>query len=160
NALRASRRTHEFFIGPSHFDRLTPESHMMLSMKTSVTSSTSTTLITDEKYRLMVESIADYAIFMLDPSGVVTSWNAGAERITGCRAEDVIGHHVDGFYTEQDRDSGAPNFELEIADKEGRYKCEGQRVRADGTCYVAEVLIGAVRDAQGRLLGFTKTVRD
>jgi PAS domain S-box-containing protein len=127
-------------------------------MKTNVTSTAA--LITDQKYRLMVESIADYAIFMLDTDGIVRSWNAGAQRITGYRAEDVVGKHVDCFYTQEDRDSGAPKHELEIADKEGRYKCEGRRVRGDGTYYTAEVLIDSVRDAQGRLLGFAKTVRD
>jgi PAS domain S-box-containing protein len=127
-----------------------------LSLKIDADSS----LITEHRYRLMVESITDYAIFMLDAAGLVTSWNLGAERITGYRAEDIIGQHVECFYTDKDREEGLSRRELDTAKAEGRYECENWRLRRDGTHYWAHVLIDPVRDERGKLIGYANIVRD
>src|SRR3954454_13635344 len=86
----------------------------------------------EERYRLLVQSVKDYAIFMLDPTGHVASWNAGAERIKGYSAEDIIGKHFSTFYPPEDIASGKPAYELEAAGREGRFEDEGWRLRKDG----------------------------
>jgi len=114
----------------------------------------------EERFRLMVDSIQDYAIFMLDPQGRVATWNAGAERIKGYRAEEIIGQHVSRFYTPEDVERGKPDEQLEKATAQGRWQEEGWRVRKDGSRFWATVLITALRDEQGQLLGFSKVTRD
>ena len=114
----------------------------------------------DESFRLLVEGVRDYAIFMLDPEGRVTIWNAGAERMKGYEAGEIIGEHFSAFYTEEDLRRGHPEEELRIAVSQGRYQEEGWRVRKDGTRFWANVLITALRDDEGRLRGFSKVTRD
>lgn len=114
----------------------------------------------EERFRLFVEAVQDYAIFMLDPEGRVATWNIGAERIKGYQASEIIGQHFSRFYPEEDVRSGKPPRELEIAAKEGRLEDEGWRVRKDGSRFWANVIITALRDAGGRLVGFGKVTRD
>ncbi len=114
----------------------------------------------DEIFRLLVEGVRDYAIFMLDPEGRITTWNAGAERMKGYEAGEIIGEHFSVFYTEEDLRRGHPEEELRIAVSQGRYEEEGWRVRKDGSRFWANVLITALRDNEGRLRGFSKITRD
>jgi PAS domain S-box-containing protein len=114
----------------------------------------------DEIFRLLVESVKDYAIFLLDVEGKVLTWNQGAERIKGYRAHEIIGRHFSQFYPPEAVESKWPDRELEIAKKEGRFTDEGLRVRKDGTTFWAHVVITALRDAQGVLKGFSKVTRD
>lgn len=111
-------------------------------------------------YQLMVESVRDYAIFMLDPNGYVASWNRGAERIKGYTASEIIGQHFSIFYRTEDIESGHPQHELEIAAREGRFEEERERLRKDGSVFWANVVITAVRDEDGTLVGFAKVTRD
>ena len=114
----------------------------------------------EERFRLLVEGVKDYAIFMLDPSGHITSWNQGAERIKGYRAEEVIGRHFSLFYREEDATAGVPIRGLKIAEQEGRFEAEGWRQRKDGSLFWANVIITALRDDAGNLRGFAKVTRD
>jgi len=114
----------------------------------------------EERFRLMVESVRDYAIFMLDPGGYITSWNAGAERIKGYRPAEIIGKHFTVFYPPDALARGLPEHELEVAQREGRCEDEGWRLRKDGTRFWANVVITALFDATGRLRGFAKVTRD
>jgi len=111
-------------------------------------------------YQLMVESVRDYAIFMLDPNGYVASWNRGAERIKGYTADEIIGQHFSIFYKEEDIATNHPQHELEIAEAEGRFEEERPRLRKDGSEFWASVVITAVRDQDGSLVGFAKVTRD
>ncbi len=113
-----------------------------------------------EQLRLLVEGAKDYAIFMLDPQGRVASWNPGAERIKGFTAEDIIGQHFSRFYPQDALDRGWPEHELKVARAEGRFEDEGWRVRKDGSQFWANVVITALRDDAGNLLGFSKITRD
>ncbi len=113
-----------------------------------------------EQLRLMVDSVEDYAIFMLDPSGEVTSWNQGAERIKGYKPDEIIGRHFSCFYPSEDVQSGKPERELRIAAAEGRHEEEGWRMRKDGSRYWADVIITALSDGAGKLRGFSKISRD
>jgi PAS domain S-box-containing protein len=115
---------------------------------------------TEEQFRLLVDSVIDYAIYMLSPEGLVTTWNAGARNIKGYQADEVIGTHFGRFYTEEDRRNGLPDRVLATAREHGRYHGEGLRVRKDGTRFRADVVVDAIRDADGRLLGFAKITRD
>jgi PAS domain S-box-containing protein len=115
---------------------------------------------TDRRFRLFVESVKDYAIFMLDPEGRVATWNPGAERIKGYRAAEIIGQHMSRFYTPEDIELGLPARLLKTVQAEGRVETEGWRVRADGSRFWASVVITAVRDEHGSLLGFGKVTRD
>jgi PAS domain S-box-containing protein len=117
-------------------------------------------VVSDDPFKLLVQSIVDYAIFMLDSRGHVTSWNPGAERIKGYSASEIIGQHFSGFYTEEDRKSGVPKRALETARNEGKYEAEGWRVRKDGSRFWASVVIDAIRDDGGKLVGFAKITRD
>jgi PAS domain S-box-containing protein len=119
-----------------------------------------TTLSDDERYRLLIESVTDYAIYMLDPNGIVTSWNPGARRFKGYEASEIIGQHFSRFYTEEDRASGLPGRALQIATEEGRFENEGWRVRKDGTPFWTHVVIDAIRAPSGEILGFAKITRD
>ena len=126
----------------------------------SVTNIRKSTSFDRNLFRLLVEAVRDYAIFMLDPDGRILSWNAGAERIKGYRAEEVIGKHFSIFYPQEEIKSGKTEKELEIARREGRYEEEGWRVRKDGSQFWANVVITALRDESGRLYGFGKVTRD
>jgi PAS domain S-box-containing protein len=117
-------------------------------------------LESEERFRQMVANVVDYAIFMLDPDGRVASWNAGAARIKRYAAEEIIGQHFSCFYPRADVDNGKPWRHLEVASVENRVEDEGWRVRKDGSVYWASVVITAVRDAAGRLIGFSEVTRD
>ena len=114
----------------------------------------------EERFRILVEGVSDYAIFMLDPEGRVASWNEGAERIKGYGVSEVTGKHFSIFYPEEDAERGLPVEELRVALAEGRFEEEGVRVRKDGTRYQAEVVITALRDEAGDLRGFSQVTRD
>jgi PAS domain S-box-containing protein len=114
----------------------------------------------EERLRLIVESVVDYAILMLDPEGHVLSWNAGAERIKGYRAEEIIGRHFSQFYPPEDVERGKPQRELGEAIANGRLEDEGWRIRKDGSVFWANVIITALRDESGTLRGFGKVTRD
>jgi len=115
---------------------------------------------TSDPFRLLVQSIVDYAIYMLDPNGYVTSWNAGAERIKGFQADEIVGQHFSTFYTEEDRRDGVPQKVLETARREGKFEGEGWRVRKDGSRFWASVVIDRIDDEKGRVVGFAKITRD
>ena len=114
----------------------------------------------EERFRLLVEGVSEYAIFMLDVNGVVTTWNGGAARIKGYRAEEIIGQHFSKFYPEDAVESGWPEHELQVAAAEGRFVDEGWRLRKDGSRFWAHVTITALRDETGHLRGFAKLTRD
>src|SRR6476620_392021 len=114
----------------------------------------------EERFRLLVESVKDYAIFMLDSGGHVATWNLGAERIKGYKADEIIGKHFSIFYPPEDVAAGKTERELEIATREGRFEEEGWRIRKDGSRMWASVTITALRDAEGDLVGFAKVTRD
>ena len=113
-----------------------------------------------QQLALLVESVRDYAIFLIDPQGHVATWNPGAENLKGYTAAEAIGQHFSVFYTAEDRATGHPAFELEVAARVGRYAEEGWRVRQDGSRFWASVVLTAVRDPAGTLLGFAKVTRD
>lgn len=113
-----------------------------------------------EQFRLLVQGVTDYAIFMLDTKGYVSSWNAGAQRIKGYAPEEIIGQHFSRFYIEEDRKTGVPQAALEVARREGRFEREGVRVRKDGTHFFAHVVIDAIYNPDGSLHGFAKITRD
>jgi PAS domain S-box-containing protein len=114
----------------------------------------------DGRYRLLVDAITDYAIYMLDSRGVVSSWNPGAARFKGYEADEIIGHHFSEFYTEEERNAGIPDRALKVAASEGRFEREGWRVRKDGTRFWAHVVIDPVRSPQGETIGYAKVTRD
>jgi PAS domain S-box-containing protein len=114
----------------------------------------------DERFRLFVESVKDYAIFMLDSGGHIVSWNAGAQRIKGWTEQEIVGRHFSIFYTPDAQASRHPDHELEIAKAEGRYEEEGWRVRKDGSRFWANVVITALYDEDGTIRGFGKVTRD
>jgi PAS domain S-box-containing protein len=114
----------------------------------------------EQRFQLMVEAVQDYAIFMLDAQGHVSTWNIGAERLKGYDASEIIGQHFSIFYPEGDVRSRKPQWELEVAAQEGRFEDEGWRVRKDGSRFWANVIITALRDETGKLIGFGKVTRD
>jgi len=114
----------------------------------------------EQRFQLFVEAVRDYAIFMLDPEGHVATWNRGAERIKGYKASEIIGSHFSRFYPEQDLQAGKPQWELKVAAREGRFEDEGWRIRKDGSRFWANVIITAVHDETGKLIGFGKVTRD
>lgn len=114
----------------------------------------------EEMFRLLVSSVRDYAIFLLDPDGHIASWNEGAERIKGYRDDEIIGRHFSVFYPEEDVRAGKPDWELVVASDTGRFEDEGWRLRKDGSLFWANVVITALRDSQGELKGFGKVTRD
>jgi diguanylate cyclase (GGDEF)-like protein/PAS domain S-box-containing protein len=114
----------------------------------------------EERFRLLVEGVKDYAIFMLDTEGRITTWNAGAQRIKGYEAEEVMGQHFSIFYLPKDIERGHPEEELRLAQEQGRYEEEGLRVRKNGSHFWASVLITALWDEEGNLRGFSKVVRE
>ena len=115
---------------------------------------------TGDLHRLLVESVDDYAIFALDPDGYILSWNAGAQRFKGYTADEVIGKHFSIFYPRHKIEEGFPEFELREAARVGRFEDEGWRIRKDGSRFWANVVITALRDPAGRLVGFAKVTRD
>jgi len=114
----------------------------------------------EQQFRLLVQGVTDYAIYMLSPEGKVTNWNAGAQRIKGYTAEEVIGRHFSNFYTDADRNDGLPERALATAAEQGRYEQEGLRVRKDGSTFWAHVIVDAIRSELGDLIGFAKVTRD
>ncbi|MGF6273244.1 PAS domain S-box-containing protein [Massilia sp. UYP11] len=114
----------------------------------------------EQRFRLLVQGVTDYAIYMLTPEGVVSNWNLGAERIKGYSHDDIVGHHFSLFYTDEDRLRGLPARALATAGDVGRYEAEGWRVRKDGTRFWANVVIDAIRGDDARLLGYAKITRD
>jgi PAS domain S-box-containing protein len=113
-----------------------------------------------EQFRLLVQGVTDYAIFMLDTEGRVTSWNSGAQRIKGYTPEEILGRHFSTFYRDEDRSRGQPAFALATAAREGRFESEGWRVRKDGSHFWANVVIDPIRDEAGAIIGFAKVTRD
>ena len=114
----------------------------------------------EERFRLLVEGVSDYAIFMLDANGYVMTWNNGAERIKGYQADEIIGQHFSKFYPSDVVETGWPEHELEVAAAKGRFEDEGWRIRKDGSKFWANIIITALRDESGRLRGFAKLTRD
>jgi PAS domain S-box-containing protein len=114
----------------------------------------------DARYRILVEAVTDYAIYMLDPAGAVTSWNAGAQRIKGYAPEEIIGQNFSRFYTEEDRASGLPQQVLSFSAREGKFEGEGWRVRKDGSRFWAHVVVDPIHNGQGELIGYAKITRD
>jgi PAS domain S-box-containing protein len=115
---------------------------------------------TEHRFRMLVEGVTDYAIFMLDPSGNIVNWNLGAERIKGYKSDEIIGQHYSVFYTEEDRRRGLPEKAIATAARTGKYESEGWRVRKDGSIFWANAVINTIEDADGCLLGFAKVTRD
>jgi PAS domain S-box-containing protein len=114
----------------------------------------------EEQFRLLVQGVTDYAIYLLTPDGRVSSWNAGAQRIKGYCAEEIIGEHFSRFYTEPDQRAGAPQVALETAARDGRFEKEGWRIRKDGSKFLANVVIDTIRASDGTILGYAKITRD
>ena len=113
------------------------------------------------RLQLLIDAVVDYAIFQLDESGRIATWNTGAQRIKGYTESEIIGKHLSTFYTEEDQKSGVPQRALETAGQTGKYEAEGWRVRKDGTKFWALVVIDAIRDQEtGKLIGFAKVTRD
>jgi len=116
--------------------------------------------LSESRYRQLVNAVVDYAIFQLDTQGNVTSWNPGAERIKGYRADEIIGQHFSRFYTDEDKAAGIPAYALRQAAETGRFEAEGLRVRKDGSKFHASVIIDPIRGDSGTLVGFAKVTRD
>lgn len=114
----------------------------------------------EERFRVLVQGVTDYAIYMLDPVGTITSWNPGAERFKGYKTEEILGQNFSRFYSEEDRMAGLPSRALDTAAREGRFEAEGWRIRKDGSRFWAHVIIDTIRSAQGELIGFAKITRD
>ena len=114
----------------------------------------------ERQFRLLVQNVTDYAIYMLDPEGHIATWNPGGERIKGYARDEIIGQHFSRFYTDEDRAAGEPARALETARTQGRYEKEGWRLRRDGSRFWASVVIDPVRDEEGRLIGYAKITRD
>jgi hypothetical protein len=121
---------------------------------------TKTSAIEDSRFRLLIDAVVDYAIYMIDPDGIITSWNAGAKRFKGYEEAEILGEHFSRFYTEPDRLAGLPQRALDTAITEGRFEGEGWRVRKDGTHFWSHVVIDPIIDPSGKLLGFAKITRD
>ena len=115
---------------------------------------------TARQFRTLIGGVTDYALFMLDPNGLVVNWNAGAERIKGYSADEIVGQHFSRFYTDRDRAAGLPARALQIAAQEGRYEAEGWRMRKDGSLFWANAIIDRIADEKGALIGFAKITRD
>src|SRR5437879_8197058 len=115
---------------------------------------------TDAQFRLLVETVSDYAIYLLDTTGRVMSWNAGAERIKGYVAREILGRHFSVFYTPEEREAGRPDQMLEQAARQGRVSAQGWRLRQDGSRFWADVVITALKSRAGALSGYAKVTRD
>ncbi|CAN5146918.1 hypothetical protein BH09PSE6_BH09PSE6_08070 [soil metagenome] len=119
-----------------------------------------TDLAQSERFEILIGAVKDYAIYLLDADGHVATWNTGAQRFKGYRAEDIIGQHFSRFYTDEDRAAGLPARALATARDEGRFESEGGRVRQDGTRFWTHVVIDPVLNGSGELIGFAKITRD
>jgi PAS domain S-box-containing protein len=117
-------------------------------------------IASERRFRLLLEGVVDYAIFQLDPNGIIATWNAGAERIKGYTADEILGRHFRSFYTPEEVQAGVPETALATARREGRYEAEGWRLRKDGARFFASVVIDAIRDDNDELVGFAKITRD
>jgi PAS domain S-box-containing protein len=117
-------------------------------------------IASEQRFRRLVEGVVDYAIFQLDPNGIISTWNSGAARIKGYAADEVIGRHFRSFYTPEEVQAGVPEKALATARREGRYEAEGWRIRKNGTRFWASVVIDAIRGDNGDLIGFAKVTRD
>src|SRR5208282_3130618 len=141
----------------------TGEGTMVLSAIIDITARNAAKLAlreSEQRYSVLVDGVTDYAIYMLDPNGLVTNWNRGAQRIKGYRTEEIVGQHFSCFHTEEDRAANMPQQSLEIAVRDGRYEAESWRVRKDGSRFLANVVIDALKDDSGQLIGFAKITRD
>ena len=138
----------------------TPSSRDLESGQPSASSESSVSGESGEMQRLLLASVRDYAIFMLDPGGHVATWNEGAQRIKGYTEDEIIGRHFSIFYPRKQVAEGFPDYELEVAAREGRFEDEGWRIRKDGSRFWANVVITALRDRDGTLIGFGKVTRD
>ena len=136
------------------------QSKMSLRSRSATKSTDDTLQASEERFRLLVDAVSDYALLMLDPKGNVVSWNSGAERIKGYKADEILGRHFSCFYLPEAIAKGHPDAELRIATEVGRYAEEGWRLRKDGSHFLAEVVITAIRNANGGLAGFAKVTRD
>ena len=114
----------------------------------------------EEQFRILIQSVTDYAIYMLSPEGIITNWNAGAERIKGYTPQEIIGQHFSKFYSPEDAAAGLPQIGLQTARQVGRFEKEGWRYRKDGTKFWANVVIDAIRAPTGELIGYAKITRD
>ncbi|QYY79334.1 PAS domain S-box protein [Pseudomonas sp. B21-041] len=119
-----------------------------------------TAAIEEMRFRLLIDAVVDYAIYMIDPDGIITSWNSGAKRFKGYEEAEILGEHFSRFYTAEDRAAGLPQRALDTAIREGRFEGEGWRVRKDGTNFWSHVVIDPIIDPDGKLLGFAKITRD
>ncbi len=117
-------------------------------------------LESERRFRILVEGVIDYAIYMLDPSGIIVNWNAGAQRLKGYTAAEIVGHHFSKFYSKEDRRTGLPARVLETANREGRYEAEGWRIRKDGSRFWASVVVDTIRNEKGEVEGYAKVTRD
>ena len=141
----------------------TDEGTMVLSAIVDITARKAAELAlreSEQRYSVLVDGVTDYAIYMLDPNGIITSWNRGAQRIKGYRTEEIVGQHFACFHIEEDRAANVPQRSLEIAARDGRYEAETWRVRKDGSRFLANVVIDALKDDGGQLIGFAKITRD
>src|SRR5688572_7501497 len=118
------------------------------------------TRMSEQRFQLLIDSVTDYAIYMLDPEGYVASWNAGARRFKGYEAAEIIGEHFSRFFGPEDRAAGLPQHALRTAAAEGRFEAEGWRYRKDGSRFWANAVLDAIRDESGHLVGFAKITRD
>jgi len=118
------------------------------------------THVADQRFQLLVNAVTDYAIYMLEPSGHIVTWNAGARRFKGYEADEIIGSHFSAFFTPEDKAADLPGHILRTAAEEGRFESEGWRVRKDGTRFWAQVVVDPIRAEDGTLLGFAKITRD
>src|SRR5918994_3251019 len=114
----------------------------------------------ERRIQLLVDAVTDYAIYMLDPTGIVSSWNAGAQRFKGYTQDEILGEHFSRFYTDEDKATELPRRALETAAREGKFEAEGWRLRKDGTRFWAHVVIDPIRDPRGNLIGYAKLTRD
>ena len=117
-------------------------------------------IASEQRFRLLVQGVRDYAIYMLDPQGRITNWNAGAQAIKGYTADEIVGQHFSRFYTEEDQASGEPARALATAMRDGKFEGEAQRVRKSGERFWASVLIDPIYDDNSQLVGFAKVTRD
>jgi PAS domain S-box-containing protein len=114
----------------------------------------------EAKFKLLVDAVLDYALYMLDPDGAITTWNSGAQKAKGYTADEIVGRHFSCFFTQEDRDSGLPERALRVAAQEGRFEAEGWRIRKDGSRFFANSVIDPIRNDAGELIGFAKISRD
>lgn len=160
------RKTGELFWSSTSITAIRNSSHQLLGYSVIMRDHTDkkrhieTLQATEEKYHLLVSSVTDYTIIMLDPNGIITTWNAGAQKINGYHAEEVIGRHFSIFYDEEGRALKKPEHELEVASRDGRFEEEGWRVKKDGSRYYASVVLSAIYNARRDIVGFSKVTRD